>query len=66
MLTQCTPLTPLLPDRPPLPPELTQACQPLNPLTDGRAATVLRKLVEIGQAYYDCAARHDALARAVQ
>jgi hypothetical protein len=29
-------------------------------------ADVLRKLVEVGEAYHDCAASKDALAKAVQ
>lgn len=62
----CQSLTAPLPERPPLPANLTAPCLPLTPLEDGTGAAVLRKLVEVSGAYYDCAARHGSLSDAVR
>lgn len=43
-----------------------QACPPLQPLEGKTGADVLRKLVEVGQAYNDCADGKAALIRAAQ
>ncbi|MDO5686744.1 MAG: hypothetical protein Q4G42_05100 [Neisseria sp.] len=48
-----------------LPADLTQPCPTLPELTDGQAATVLRWSLQVVGQYNDCAARHRALARAV-
>jgi hypothetical protein len=53
-------------ERAPLAGNLTAPCPDLTPLDDGLAATVLRKLVEVGEAYRLCAARHAELVKAVQ
>lgn len=41
-------------------------CPDLTPLDDAQAATVLRKVVEVSEAYYACQRRHDALIEAVK
>lgn len=38
----------------------------LTALSDGNAATVLRKLIEVAQAYYECRDKHQALTEAVR
>lgn len=43
-----------------------QPCPPLLPLEGKTGADVLRKLVEIGQAYHDCADGKAALIEAVR
>lgn len=48
-----------------MPADLLAPCESLTPLADGTAAAVLRKLVEVGESYRDCAARHAALVDAV-
>ena len=35
-------------------------------LTDGSAATVLRKVIEISEQYYECQRRHGALVEATR
>lgn len=65
-LTACAlPIAPL-PERAALPANLTALCPRLSPLDDGSGATVLRKLVEVSEAYYDCADKHEGLSKAVQ
>jgi hypothetical protein len=43
-----------------------QPCPPLEPLQGTTGADVLRKLVEVGQAYHECSDGKDALIRAVR
>jgi hypothetical protein len=43
-----------------------QPCPPLEPLQGTTGADVLRKLVEVGQGYNECADAHAALVRAVR
>lgn len=43
-----------------------QTCPPLLPLEGKTGADVLRKLVEVGEAYYECADGKAALIRAVR
>jgi hypothetical protein len=38
----------------------------LAPLADGEAGTVLRKLIEISEQYYECARKDQALVEAVK
>ena len=45
---------------------LTEQCPALTVLTDPSGGAVLRKLVEVSDAYYDCAARHRRLVEAVR
>ena len=52
--------------RAPIPATLTVECPPLSPLVDGSAGSVLRKFVEVSEAYYDCAAKHRELVKAVR
>lgn len=66
MLTACASPMPPSPVRPPLPPLLLQPCPPLSPLQGTTGADVLRKLVEVGEAYHDCAVSKDALIKAAQ
>jgi hypothetical protein len=65
-LTGCETLTPPLPERPPIAGNLTSLCPPLTPLDDGTGAKVLRKVLEVSKAYYDCANKHEGLANAVK
>lgn len=48
------------------PPNLLAACPDLHPLEDGTAGAVLASIVELAEMYYDCQAKHAALAEAVQ
>ena len=52
--------------RAPLDASLTAECPVLSPLAEGTGAAVLRKMIEVSDAYYDCAARHRALVNAVR
>ena len=66
MLTACgTPMQPL-PDKLPLPANLTNPCPDLAPLSDGSGASVLRKVIEVSEQYYDCQRKHRALVDAVK
>lgn len=61
-------LTACASSRPPsaeIPASLRQPCQPLQPLIDGRAATVLRWAQSTALAYRECADRQAELVRAV-
>lgn len=62
----CAPLMSSPQERPPLQGSLIQPCQDLTPLDDGAGASVLRKLVEVSDAYYVCAVRHAQLVKAIQ
>ena len=62
--TGCAASTPRL--RGNLPASLTQPCPPLAPLDGKTGADVLRKLVEVGRAYNECAAGKQALIDALQ
>lgn len=53
-------------DRAPLPPSLTSPCPDLSPLSDGTGASVLRKLIEVAEQYYECQRKHGALVEAVK
>lgn len=66
MLTACATPTPPSTDRQPLPPSLTTACPDLTPLDDAQGGSVLRKLIETSEMYYECRRRHRALADAVK
>ena len=65
MLTACASQT-VPSDRMPLPASLLTPCGDLDPLADGSAQEVLKKLVEVSQEYYDCREKHSALVRAVE
>lgn len=65
-MTACASPMPPSPVRPPLSQLLLQPCPPLSPLQGTTGADVLRKLVEVGEAYHDCASSKDALAKAAQ
>lgn len=66
MMTGCaTPIQPL-PDKLPLPANLTSHCPNLEPLSDGTGASVLRKLIEVSELYYECQRKHKALVEAVE
>ena len=62
MLTACasTTITPTPPRLPP--PALTAQCPDLPPAANGKLATILQNSIERAQLYYDCQARHKALA----
>ena len=49
-----------------LPANLTSPCPQLTELQDGQAGTVLRKLIEVAESYYECADKHRALVEAVR
>lgn len=49
-----------------LPANLIQPCPPLTDLEDAKGGTVLRKLIEVAEMYYDCAQSKQALIDAVQ
>ncbi len=63
ILTASCAQTPPSSARAPLDATLTSPCPPLSPLADGTGGAVLRKLIEVGQMYKDCA---DAKARLVE
>jgi hypothetical protein len=65
MMTDCGTPTPRLPFAP-VPASLMQPCLPLAPLEGKTGADVLRKLVEVGEAYAECADGKAALIRAVR
>jgi len=50
--------------RPSISANLVAPCENLTPLADGSGASVLRKLVEVSNSYYECARKHDALVQA--
>ena len=45
---------------------LIQPCPKLSPLSDGSAASLLNKIIEISQQYYDCSRQLSALVDAVK
>lgn len=53
-------------ERAPIPPSLTSPCPDLSPLSDGTGASVLRKLIEVAEQYYDCQRKHRELVNAVK
>jgi hypothetical protein len=63
--TGCATPMPPSQERSPLPANLTAPCPNLTPLDGPSGASVLRKLVEVAEAYYECQRRHRALAEAV-
>ena len=63
-LTACASSTPPSAVKPPA--DLTQPCLPLSPLSGTTGADILPWAVQTVHLYKDCAARHDALARAVE
>ena len=65
MMTGCATQTPRSPAAP-VPANLLQPCQQLAPLEGKTGADVLRKLVEVGEAYSECADGKAALVRAVR
>ena len=65
MTAGCATPTPHLPAVP-IPANLTQPCPDLTPMAGKTGADVLRKIVEISQAYYECADAHAALIEAVR
>jgi hypothetical protein len=65
MMTACASSTAHLPAAP-IPANLLQPCPPLEPLEGKTGADVLRKLVEIGEAYNGCADGKAALIKAVR
>lgn len=66
MLTGCATSTPPLLDRPALQVNLTQPCDPLGALEGLTGADLTRKLIEVGEQYRVCQARHADLVKAVQ
>lgn len=45
---------------------LTEECPQPSLLADGTGASALRKLIQVADAYADCAAKHCRLVRAIQ
>lgn len=52
--------------RPPLPANLIQPCQRLTPLLDGAASSILNKIIEVSQLYYECSRKQEKLIEAVK
>lgn len=50
----------------PLPVSLTNPCPNLDPLEGKTGADLVRKIVQISEAYYTCADKHKALADSVK
>ena len=66
MTLGCQSLTGPSEARAPIPPSLTAPCQPLQPLSDGLAATVLRWITETAESYRECSSKHKALIEATR
>ena len=66
LLAGCASPMPPSQGRTPLDASLVEPCPPLSPLADGTGAAVLRKLIEVGDAYADCSARHRRMVEATR
>ncbi len=65
--TGCNSLTVRAPEfnLPPIPPQLMEACPPLDPLPDGKMATLYLALLQDAALYQQCSRRQAALAAVV-
>jgi hypothetical protein len=66
MMTGCAAPMPPSAERSPLPADLLTQCPNLLPLDDAVADSVLRKIVEISEMYYECARGKSALIEAIK
>lgn len=66
MMMGCAASMPPSKGRAPLDVSLLTPCPPLLPLDDGTGASLLRKLIEVSEMYYDCALSKDKLGEAVK
>ena len=65
-MTGCGLLTKRLPERQPVPASLMQPCQRLEPMDGKTGADVVRKFVEVGKQYNECAEGKRRLIEAVK